>query len=66
MVLNTLQLTSFLETFNPSEAIGGPFDLEELKKVYVDRASKMNTSNCANGSTNLLSFRENLIYRHFV
>ena len=59
MGLNTLQLTSLSKTFNPLEAIGGPFDLEKLIKVYVDRAGKINTSNYANGSTNLLSFSEN-------
>ena len=50
--------------FNPFKAIGGHFDAEKLKKLYVDRVSVINTSNYANGSTNLLSFRENLIHQH--
>ena len=37
----------------------GRFDPEKLKKLYVDRVSKINTSNYANDSTNLVSFREN-------
>ena len=43
---------------NPFKAIGH-FDLVKLKKLYVDRVSIINSSNYANGSTNLLSFREN-------
>ena len=41
---------------NPFKAIRGHFDPEKFKKLYVVRASKINTSNYANGSTNLLSF----------
>ena len=48
--------------FNPFKAIGGHFDPVKLKKLYVDRVSIINISNYANGSTNLLSFRENEIY----
>ena len=42
----------------PFKAIGGHFDQESLKS-YMCRASKINTSNYANGSTNLISLREN-------
>ena len=38
---------------------GGILTQKSKKVIYVDRASKINTSKCANGSTNLLSFREN-------
>ena len=44
---------------NPLEAIGYSFDPEKFKKLYVDRASKINTSYYANGSTNVLSVKEN-------
>ena len=44
---------------NPFKVIGGHFDLVKLKKLYVDRVSIINTSNYANGFTNLLSSREN-------
>ena len=42
---------------NPFKAFGGQFDPKKLINLYVDKASKINTSNYANGSTNLLSFR---------
>ena len=51
--------------FNPFLPIGGHFDPEKLLKLKLDRASKINTSVYANVPTNLLSFRENLIYRHY-
>ena len=53
----TINITLLL--FNPFKAIGGHFDQVKLKKLYVDRVSITNTSNNADGSTNLLSFREN-------
>ena len=31
--------------FKPFKAIGGHIDPENFKKLYVDRASKINTSN---------------------
>ena len=40
--------------FNLFKGIGGHFDPLKLKKLYVDRVSIINTSNYANGSTNLL------------
>ena len=53
------KLLEYHLSINPFKAIGGHFDPEKLKKLYVDGASKINTSNYANGSTYLLSFREN-------
>ena len=44
---------------NPLKAIADNFDPEKIKKIYVERASKINTSIFCNGSTNLLSCREN-------
>ena len=32
-------------SLNPFKATGGHLDPENLKKLYVDRASKINTSN---------------------
>ena len=58
-MLDASVLLVYLTIFNPSNAIGGHFDPEKFKKLYVDRTSKINISNYANGSTNLLSFRDN-------
>ena len=58
--VGTVQFVCFgiVPGINPFKAIAGHFDQEKLKKLYVDGVSIINTSNYANGSTNLLTFRE--------
>ena len=41
--VNTAKYTNTVQLLNPSKAIEGHFDPVKLRKLYVDRASKINT-----------------------